>query len=114
MSIRTVKANAAGMPQTEGTLDISEYNPHVAINRDTNRLLVDALGPKGQYISDNTPATGKWRFILAHKDSVLTTVTSSSITGTLTNVQLPAGFLWSGVFTALTMQTGGAITAYES
>lgn len=114
MSIRTIKSDAAGMPQGDVSLPTTEFSPSVLVNRDTGRLLVDVLGPKGLYITDTNAHTGKWRFILAHKDTTLTSVTSSSISGTLTNVVLPAGFLWSGVFTSITVQTGGAVTAYEA
>ena len=89
------------------------------IGKDSNRkaqpLLVGndgGLGSNsGEYGTSGT-LTGDFGLLLAHADSVLS-VTSSTITGTLTSVNMPQGFYWRGRFSSVTI-TSGEITAYDS
>lgn len=78
---------------------------------------VNAMGPLGDYISDTDPHTADgpaWRYIFAHSDTVIASATSTGgcPSGTLTNVELPAGTVWAGRFTAVQL-TSGSITCYR-
>ena len=68
----------------------------------------------GQYATSGTitPANPQLPFaaIFAHAAAVLT-ATSSNISGTLVGVALPAGAVWYGAFSSITV-TSGAVTAY--
>ena len=67
----------------------------------------------GIYITDTSAHTGSFDAILAHEATVINTATSSNITGTLTTVALPAGFVWYGKFSSITL-TSGKVTAYNA
>ena len=114
--MNVLKTDATGMPQpaTAG-VQSDEYNQPIAMDRETRRLLVDGNGSAGQYVTNTsatTPAVGLYfRRIFAHTATVVATATSGSIAGTLTNVAIPAGATWSGVFTSFTL-TSGTVTAY--
>lgn len=49
--------------------------------------------------------------ILAHTAASVN-VTSTNISGTLTNVAIPAGMCWYGLFSSITVNSG-SITAYN-
>ena len=69
----------------------------------------------GIYITDTSAhtLTGTQMFcaILAHEATVIATATSPTVTGTLTTVAIPAGAVWYGRFTSITL-TSGKVTAY--
>ena len=52
--------------------------------------------------------------IVAHAATVLSSVTAANIAGTLTNVNLPAGMVWYGKFTAATLSSGEVTGYYEN
>lgn len=58
------------------------------------------------------PSGVKWfEAIIAHAASVVTV--TSNLSGITTNVNLPAGFIWYGHFTVLTV-VSGEVTAYSA
>ena len=67
----------------------------------------------GLYVTDTSAHAGDFDVILAHEASVISTATSSTISGTLTTVALPAGFAWYGKFSTFTLASG-KVTAYYS
>lgn len=73
----------------------------------------------GLYITDTalhtyapTNNAKAWDAIYAHTATVIATAVSPNITGTLTGVAIPAGSVWYGRFTAITL-TSGTVTAYN-
>lgn len=70
------------------------------------------LGPNdGEYATTGT-LSGDYGMIFAHSAAVLN-LTSSTITGTLTSVEIPAGAYYRGRFSSITI-TSGKITAYNA
>lgn len=71
----------------------------------------------GLYITDtalHSQPTGRaWDAIFAHSAVVIAVAVSPNIAGTLTSVALPAGAVWYGRFTAITL-TSGQVTAYNA
>lgn len=49
--------------------------------------------------------------IYAHSATVIATAVSYNVTGTLTTVAIPAGSVWYGSFSAVTL-TSGKVTCY--
>jgi len=75
-----------------------------------------AVGRLGSIYITNTSAnstTGsdKWGVIQALSDTVIASLTSSTMTGTLTAIPLPAGAAIYGYFTSITL-TSGKVVAY--
>ena len=66
----------------------------------------------GVYIADTTVRNGTFDSITALEATVIASLTSSNITGTLTAVPLPAGATLFGEFTAVTL-TSGKVVAYN-
>jgi hypothetical protein len=68
----------------------------------------------GKYIADTTAYTGDWMAIQALTATVFAAgTTSTSITGTLTSMALPAGATLWGRFNAIKL-TSGTVIAYTN
>lgn len=72
----------------------------------------------GVYVADTSatpaPAGSYFKAIYAHTATVVATATSKDNeypAGTLTNVAIPAGSTWRGLFSTFTL-TSGTVTAY--
>lgn len=81
-----------------------------------NQNVVNLKGEGGgKYATTGTitPATGYTYFdaIYAHTAASVN-ATSANITGTLTSVAIPAGSVWYGWFSSITVNSG-SITAYH-
>lgn len=66
----------------------------------------------GLYITDTAAHVGRFDAILVHEAAVAAVV-SENITGTLSAVVLPAGMVWYGKFTSITLASG-KVTAYNA
>jgi hypothetical protein len=87
------------------------------LHRQTKSLarIHDAFGPlgdSGDYVADTAPHTGDWRAIMAHEATLIESATSSTIAGALHNVNLVAGQVWFGRFSAIQLAYG-SVTAYD-
>lgn len=66
----------------------------------------------GLYITDTAAHTGSFEAILVHEAAVAALV-SPNISGTISAVPLPAGMIYYGKFTSITLASG-KVTAYNS
>ena len=69
----------------------------------------------GDFINTTDAQTGRWRRIVVLKNNTsVSALTVHNWTGnSLVNEGLPAGFEIQGVFTAFTLNNGGAVIAYH-
>lgn len=107
------------------TLSPDDVHPQEAddnvdcMHRQTKGLarIHDALGPQGdsgKYVASTTNQTGgNWRAVMAHESTLIQSATSSTLTGTLTNVSLVPGQVWFGRFSQIQLAYG-AVTLYDA
>jgi hypothetical protein len=70
-------------------------------------VILRKLGERGaDLFQDTNPHTGNWQGIQIVTNTVFTTLTSTSISGTLTGITWPACFFLRGAFTAITLASG--------
>ena len=67
------------------------------------------------FVNDTSTYTGRWRRITILKGNTsFAALTAQNWTGnSIVNEGLPAGFEIQGVFTAFTLNNGGAVIAYK-
>lgn len=79
----------------------------------------DALDPAysigADFVNSTDPQTGRWnRIAVLKNNSSFAAITAENYTGnSLVGEGLPAGFEFVGVFTAFTLNSGGAVIAYK-
>ena len=81
-----------------------------------NSVVIDpAYSIGADFVSDTTARTGRWNRITVLKNNTsFGAITAENWTGnSLVGEGLPAGFEIQGVFTAFTLNTGGAAIAYK-
>jgi len=68
-----------------------------------------------EFVNDTSAYTGRWRRIVVLKSNTsFAALTAQNWTGnSLVGEGLPAGFEIQGVFTAFTLNSGGAVIAYH-
>ena len=68
-----------------------------------------------EIINDTSAYSGRWRRIVILKNNTsFAALTAQNWTGnSIVNESLPAGFEIQGVFTAFTLNNGGAVIAYH-
>ena len=69
----------------------------------------------GAFVSSTTAQTGRWnRIVIAKNNTSFSAITAQNYTGnTLVGESFPAGFELQGVFTSFTLNSGGAVIAYN-
>ena len=69
----------------------------------------------GDFVNSTTAQTGRWnRITIVKNNTSFSAITAENYTGnSLVGEGLPAGFELQGVFTAFTLNTGGAVIAYN-
>ena len=67
----------------------------------------------GTYQDGAGTLNGNFSYIFAHTATVLTSITSSNLSGTLTNIALPAGSTWRCCSATQIVVSTGEITAYN-
>lgn len=92
----------------------ADGNPVSAATEATaSSLKSSAFGLNGStYISGTSAVTGTFVAIQALADTVVSTMTSTDIAGTLTSVPIPAGVTIYGTITSITL-TSGKVIAYN-
>jgi hypothetical protein len=79
----------------------------------------DALDPAysigADFVNSTDAQTGRWnRITILKNNSSFAAITAENYTGnSLVGESLPAGFELVGVFTAFTLNNGGAVVAYK-
>jgi len=68
-----------------------------------------------EFVNDTSAYTGRWRRIVILKNNTsFAALTAQNWTGnSIVGESLPAGFEIQGVFTAFTLDSGGAVIAYH-
>lgn len=69
----------------------------------------------GDFVNTTDAQTGRWnRLVILKNNSSFAALTAQNYTGnSLVGESLPAGFELQGVFTAFTLNNGGAVIAYR-
>lgn len=69
----------------------------------------------GAFVSSTDAQTGRWnRIVIAKNNTSFSAITVQNYTGnSLVGEGFPAGFELQGVFTAFTLNSGGAVIAYN-
>ena len=67
------------------------------------------------FVNNTTARTGRWnRITILKNNTSFSALTAQNWTGnSLVGESLPAGFVIQGVFTAFTLNSGGAVIAYK-
>lgn len=68
----------------------------------------------GTYQDGAGTINGSFSYIFAHTSTILSSVTSPNLTGTLTNISLQAGSTWRCCSATQIVVSTGAITAYDA
>jgi hypothetical protein len=69
----------------------------------------------GDFVTSTDAKTGRWnRIVVLKNNTSFAALTAQNWTGnSIVNEGLPAGFEIQGVFTAFTLNNGGAVIAYK-
>ena len=69
----------------------------------------------GTFVNNTDAQTGRWnRIVIAKNNTSFSAITAQNYTGnTLVGESFPAGFELQGVFTAFTLNSSGAVIAYN-
>jgi hypothetical protein len=69
----------------------------------------------GDFVTSTDSKTGRWnRIVVLKNNTSFAALTAQNWTGnSIVNEGLPAGFEIQGVFTAFTLNNGGAVIAYK-
>jgi len=69
----------------------------------------------GTFVNNTDAQTGRWnRIVIVKNNTSFSAITAQNYTGnSLAGESLPAGFELQGVFTAFTLNSGGAVIAYN-
>ena len=69
----------------------------------------------GDFVNSTTAQTGRWnRITIVKNNTSFSAITAENYTGnSLVNEAFPAGFELQGVFTAFTLNSSGAVIAYN-
>ena len=69
----------------------------------------------GDFVTSTDARTGRWnRIVILKNNTSFAALTAQNWTGnSIANEGLPAGFEIQGVFTAFTLNNGGAVIAYK-
>ncbi|BAQ84346.1 hypothetical protein [uncultured Mediterranean phage uvMED] len=67
---------------------------------------------KSDYLNGPGTLNGNYSWVFANASTVLSSVTSPNMTGTLTNIEIPAGSTWRCCSATQLVVGSGAITAY--
>ena len=68
---------------------------------------------KANYLNGAGTLNGNFSWVYANTSTVLSSVTSPNMTGTLTNIEIPAGSTWRCCSATQLVVSTGAITAYH-
>ena len=81
-----------------------------------NSSFVDpAYSIGGDFVTNTNPRTGRWnRIVILKNNTSFASLTAQNWTGNSPIGEgFPAGFEMQGVFTAFTLNSGGAVIAYK-